>query len=88
MRATETQDGPLERTGQIHVIESRVQKWRFKCPNWPHHHDWRLWNGVFSCETCRKLRASGKRDVESVFSELWDGKVGQYVPRERIEVRL
>ncbi|MDZ7701792.1 MAG: hypothetical protein U5J98_06835 [Halobacteriales archaeon] len=72
--------------GELHIIDSRVKKWRFKCPNKPHHDDWRLWDGVFCCQTCKQLRDSGRRDVQSVFDHLWDAKEGQLVPRERIRI--
>lgn len=74
---------------EIFVITNRVEKWRFKCPNAPYHHDdWRIWNGVFCCESCRKLRDNGERSVEPVFDSLWDAKECQLVGRDRIQLEV
>lgn len=86
MTATSKPAGRPDRADEVHVITSRVEKWRFKCPM-KHHTDWRLWNGVFSCRSCQQLRASGERDVEPVFDQLWDDKEERLVPREQIVVR-
>lgn len=69
------------------VITTTVEKWRFKCPHF-RHDDWRLWNGVFQCVTCRKLRDAGELDVDPVFDELWDDKEKQLVERERLRIEL
>jgi len=74
-------------TGPLVTISSTVQKWRFKCPKY-RHDDWRLWNGVYICRSCAKLRAAGQRDVDPVYSELWDDKENQTVPRERILIEV
>lgn len=70
-----------------HVIRSTTDKWRFKCPNF-RHDDWRLWNGVFACRTCQRLRDAGEVDVDPIFAELWDAKERELVPRERIRVEV
>lgn len=92
MPATCKPDGrPEERpppSGQIHYITSRVEKWRFKCPNKPYHDDWRVWNSVFCCLTCQQLRDAGEKDVDPVFERLWDAKEKVYVPRERIRIEI
>lgn len=72
--------------GEVYVISSQVEKWRFKCANPPHHDDWRLWNGIFCCETCKRLRDNGETHLEATFAELWDSKEEQLVPREQIRV--
>lgn len=68
-----------------HIIKTRAGKWRFTCPEG--HTDWRLWNGVFCCETCRRqLDAGEKRD--GVYEFLRDQKTGQTVRRDDLEIRV
>lgn len=63
-------------------ITSAMEKWRFTCPEG--HHDWRVWDGVFSCETCKSHRDGG-RDINSVHEELIDTVTGERVTRSEIE---
>lgn len=76
---------------QIHVIRTKAQKWRFVCPNSKDdpdpHHDWRLWDGYFRCETCHLQLQNGEEpDTDPFFDELWDQSEEELVPRERIEI--
>lgn len=68
-----------------HIIRSRAEKWRFECP--AGHNDWRVWNGVFACNTCQKHRAAGE-DVDPVFEELRDRKTGERVSRDQVRMPL
>jgi len=90
MPASSKTDGrPKERpvpNSQIHHITTQVEKWRFKCPNRPHHDDWRVWNSLLCCQTCQQLRDAGELDVDPVFEQLWDDKEKVYVPRECIRI--
>ena len=86
--SSKTEGRPEDRRnpGPIHTITSQVEKWRFKCPNWRHHNDWRIWNSIFCCQTCQQLRDAGEPDVDPVFECLWDAKEEELVPRERIRI--
>lgn len=65
------------------VIESKAQKWRFTCPEG--HRDWRIWDGVFSCRTCKGHLDAGE-DSASVYDHLIDQKTGQTVTREELAI--
>lgn len=67
------------------VITSKREKWRLECPEG--HKDWRVWNGVFCCQTCKRLRDAGEVQ-ESVYEHLRDGKTDELVTRDQLEFNL
>lgn len=70
------------------TITSEREKWRFECPAGNQvgdgHDNWRLWNGVFCCETCRRHRNAGE-DVQNVYEHLRDKSTGELVSREHLQ---
>lgn len=68
------------------TIETAVDKWRFTCPEG--HHDWRVWNSVFCCETCKQRRDSGDDEFTSVYSKLIDQKTGEEVTRDELNFKM
>lgn len=64
-------------------ITSRVDKWRFVCPEG--HADWYAWDGVFSCKTCKAARDAGE-DRATTYAKLRDTKTGEYVTREDLVI--
>lgn len=63
------------------VITSKHEKWRLECPEG--HKDWRVWNGVFCCQTCKRHRDASEAQ-ESVYDHLQDTKTGEAVTRDRL----
>ncbi|WP_158855607.1 hypothetical protein [Halorhabdus sp. CUG00001] len=66
------------------VIEDKVDKWRFTCPEG--HNDWRVWDGVFSCRTCKRNLDAGA-DAQSVHDHLIDQKTGEKVTRDDLQIK-
>jgi hypothetical protein len=77
-------DGP-DGSSEI-VIESEVQKWRLECPEG--HHNWRVWDGVFSCRTCHEQLQHGGDVETSLYERLVDTRTGDPVTREDLDLRV
>lgn len=73
------------------IIASKAEKWRLECPHGETigegHKDWRVWNGVFCCQTCKRLRDAGE-DQENVYEHLRDTKTGELVTRDQLEFTI
>lgn len=67
------------------VIRDQADKHRFRCPTPFGHADWRVWNGKFGCEGCRRLRESGV-PVETTYDELVDEREGRRVTRDELQI--
>jgi len=72
-----------------YVIRSQGEKWQFVCPRSAdreeQHHDWRVWDGVFSCRTCKQNRHSDPGE-ESVYEYLVDKVSGERVYRDQLVI--
>lgn len=67
------------------TIRTARDKHRFRCPTPYRHADWRVWDGKFSCQSCRRLRDNGV-DVETTYDRLWDVREARYVTRADLEI--
>lgn len=67
------------------VISSEREKWRLECPDG--HKNIRVWDGVFSCTTCKRNRDGGE-DTATVYETIRDTKTGRMVTREDITFQI